>query len=954
MNPKKGLLKCFYSNVDSFINKRAEFYTILECERPDIVCLSEILPKNCSNPVQPAEIQLDNYDCFTNIGETQCHLGVGIWTKKCLQAQPVTLSKDHSKTQESTWCEIPLDQGDRLLVGCIYRSPNSTEENNNQVNQLLKDMTMNRSHTLVTGDFNHPQIDWKEGTSPSDEKHKSSKFLESVRDAFLFQHVRNPTHARGDQEPHVLDLIFTNEEGMVSEVRHEAPVGKSHHHSLCFEFRCYTPKTDNAQHRLNFAKGDYNKLRSLVQEQNLTQQISDRKVSEAWDFFKSSLETAMASAIPKVKSGPRAHKKPLWMNEDALKKVKKKRQAYQRYLQTREGKDYLLYASARNKVKSASRRALKDFEKSIAKSAKSNPKGFFAYARNKLRTREGVADLEADGVKITTDEGKANVLNDFFCSVFTVEDLQNKPECEEKSFESPLQSLTVTADDVKKQLQSLNPNKSPGPDGLHPMVLKELSDVLAEPVAELFNKTMQEGELPPQWKEAHVTPIFKKGTKSKPGNYRPVSLTCILCKVMETLVRDKLLAHMNSNKLLSKCQHGFVAGRSCSTNLLAVLDDWTKLLDEGCSVDTVYLDFAKAFDSVPHERLLDKLQAYGVRGEVHRWIRAFLTGRSQRVCVNGVQSEWAQVRSGVPQGSVLGPVLFVAFINDLPDVVSSICKMYADDTKVYRQVVTDEDREKLQKDLDELVKWADKWQLRFNAEKCKVLHLGSKNSNFQYSMKKHGSDENVTLEATSLEKDLGVNVDQELKFSKHTEIQVNKANRILGLVRRSYEYLDCESMKHLFCALVRPHLEFSNVAWAPKLQKDKDLIEGVLRRATRVIPGMGELSYEERLKKINLPSMAYRRARGDMIEVYKYTHNKYAVESPLVLMDEDSTTRGHSYKLDKVRCKTTVRQEFFSYRVVNTWNSLPEKVVSAPTINSFKNRLDAHWKHLRYCDRIED
>ena len=281
---------------------------------------------------------------------------------------------------------------------------------------------------------------------------------------------------------------------------------------------------------------------------------------------------------------------------------------------------------------------------------------------------------------------------------------------------------------------------------------------------------------------------------------------------MESIIRDKAVEYMESNSFLSECQYGFIAKRSWTTNLLAVLDRWTESLDRRTPVDVVYLDLSKAFDSVPHHSLLLKLKSYGTGSSLLAWIKDVLLGRRQRVGVNGTYSGWPPVTSGVPQGSVLGPVLFVIFINDLPNIVNSLCQMYADDTKVFVKVEK-ESIAKLQQDLDMLVEWADCWQLRFNADKCKVLHLGQNNPKQTYSMKQHCAGERVTLGTSEGEKDLGIPMDSELKFSKHVEEQVNKANRILGLIRRSYEQLDKESMNLLFTALVRPHLEFGNVCF---------------------------------------------------------------------------------------------------------------------------------------------
>ena len=208
----------------------------------------------------------------------------------------------------------------------------------------------------------------------------------------------------------------------------------------------------------------------------------------------------------------------------------------------------------------------------------------------------------------------------------------------------------------------------------------------------------------------------------------------------------------------------------------------------------------------------------------------------------------------------------------------------------------------------------------------------------------------VDLESSETEKDLGVHIDKELKFSKHVEMQVNKANSILGLIRRSYEFLNGETLKMLFVALVRPHIEFANCVWSPRLEKDKTLIESVLRRATKCVPGLKDLSYNERLEKLKLPSMSYRRIRGDLIEVYKFMNNMYKCESPFKI--NTCSTRGHKFKIIKEHCKTAVRQNFFSNRVVDTWNMLDPKTVSASSINAFKNAIDKEFKDYMYCESV--
>ena len=267
---------------------------------------------------------------------------------------------------------------------------------------------------------------------------------------------------------------------------------------------------------------------------------------------------------------------------------------------------------------------------------------------------------------------------------------------------------------MQKPLLKLKINKASGPGGLHPRLLHDLAGVLAHPLEDIFTKSLNSGELPSGWKDAHVSPIFKKGNRHITSNYRPVSLTAVTCKAMETLIRDTIIEHLRKNGHLSKDQRGFIGGRSCTANLLEFLEDWTKVLDEGGCVDVIYLDFMKTFDTVPHKRLLKKPEAHGMIGQVLKWIEGFLAGRRQRVIINGTTSTWAEVTSGISQGSVLGPVLLVIFINDLPDVISTRAKLFADDAKVYDKTNGTNSSAALQSDLNNLVEWSETWQMKFH------------------------------------------------------------------------------------------------------------------------------------------------------------------------------------------------------------------------------------------------
>jgi hypothetical protein len=302
----------------------------------------------------------------------------------------------------------------------------------------------------------------------------------------------------------------------------------------------------------------------------------------------------------------------------------------------------------------------------------------------------------------------------------------------------------------------------------------------------------------------------------------------------------------------------------------------------------------------------------------------------------------------VPQGSVIGPILFLIFINDIQDVVSnSSILIFADDTKIYRTVNNDSDRELLQRDITSVNNWSKKWQLKFNAKKCKVMHLGKSNHTFAYFM-----EDGVKVEYlmhVDHEKDLGVVVDKELSFDKMMDDKINKANSMMGLIRRTMTFLDQESFKLLFNAFVRPQLEYGNSVWAPYWNKDKERLERVQRRATKQVPGINKLEYVSRLKQLKQPSLEYRRLRGDLIQCYKYVNNLYDAKlNSLDLEESRYNIRGHGKRLKKVRAYDKVRVNFFSNRIVNEWNSLPEHVIEANTLNTFKNRLDVFYGERIY------
>ena len=415
----------------------------------------------------------------------------------------------------------------------------------------------------------------------------------------------------------------------------------------------------------------------------------------------------MDKFIPKITIKPNPKKKVrACPTPDLLNKVHLKREARKYWKKFPTNKNYETYTKYRNQVVWEQRKSSMTKEKRIATEAKTNPI-FFQYSASKIKSKEQIANLKQDDGSLTNSNlQKAEVLNKFFKSVFTIEDNSTLPAFPSRTSKS-ISSIMISEEKMLKVLLSLNKSKSPGPDTIHPRILKELAHEISYPLTILFNTTMKHGQIPKDWKKAEVKPIFKKGDKSSPGNYRPVSLTSVVCKIFETFVRDALYEHLTSNDLLSPDQFGFCKGRSCVSQLLVTVNEWFQNIDKGLPVDTIYLDFAKAFDTVPHNRLLHKLKAYGISGKLLDWIQSFLTDRTQYVTVNGTSSGQVPVTSGVPQGSVLGPVLFIYFINDMPDILDGIkVKIFADDTKIFSPIASNVDNIKLQEGLDALTDWS--------------------------------------------------------------------------------------------------------------------------------------------------------------------------------------------------------------------------------------------------------
>ena len=645
-----------------------------------------------------------------------------------------------------------------------------------------------------------------------------------------------------------------------------------------------------------------------------------------------------------------------WITKEIKNWDRKKRKAWKNFIASgRKNVQHLnRHKFITAKIKKLSRNAKRNFERNLAKKKNKNKKAFFSHLKKMTKVKPSIGPLKNEQGEIVVDnQNMAEILNDFFTTVFTVEDVTNIPKVEALfTGDMPLTTMFFDRKPIAEKLKALKPNSAPGPDKIHPQFLNKCADELAIPLQIIFNKSITSGDVPSDWRVANITPIFKKGSKASPNNYRPVSLTSVVCKVFESLIKDIISGFLKANKLLFRSQHGFIEGRSVVTNLLTYLEHLTKSIDNGIPVDVIYLDFAKAFDKVPIERLLAKCEGLGIRGQFLNWIRNWLTDRKQRVVLNGDASSWKPVTSGVPQGSVLGPLLFLIFINDIDlavDIAGGLLSKFADDTKFVHRVDTLENRQKMQDGINKLNEWATLWQMTFNLGKCSILHLGHNNPRHDYTM---GGEK---LGTVASEKDIGINIHESLKPSLHCAMAAKKANSVLGQLARGITFRDKETFIPLYCMYVRPHLEGAAQAWSPWLAGDIEVLENVQRRAFKMVTNFKAKSYEDKLKEVNQITLQARRIRGDMCEVYKILTNINDVDHTdwFELLDEsERVTRNRMGYMNLKRNvgRLEIRHNFFSCRVVGVWNSIPDAVKAQPNLNCFKNALDNFAQHSGFYE----
>jgi len=808
----------------------------------------------------------------------------------------------------------------------IYR-PHKDRPTKALVKQLTKLIDVSKG-VIIVGDFNLPGIDWdnlrtKQGSVPSE-----STLLDFFVGTGLSQHVTQPT--RGEA---ILDLVLSNEDFLVSNVSvDEPPIVSDHRMTVC-QTGYFPAPSDQKQTFRNFRKADYRGMERFLDSVEWPLIFANStNVHQMWAAFMSIMTLVMNLYVPPGVSRP---KKGTKLDSAARKLRNKQWKLRKKFKRTQSQADFIKWQEANRLAKEAIRRCELEQESAVINGG--SEKSLWSWVKSRLTCKPKIPSLVGqNGQFQCEDAGKARALLDQFTSVFTNDDGISLNLPPPPPGAPLLSSITFSPVDVYIVLSQLPNKTSSGPDEIPQCLLKNLAFHLALPLCTIFNTSLATNQLPNDFLLANVTAIFKKGLHSDPSNYRPISITSAVCRVFERLVKSKMIDYFLANGVISRAQHGFLSKRSTVTQLLECTNDWTKSLASRLPVDVIYLDIQKAFDSISYQKLIEKLRHYGISGDLLSWIGAYLTNRNHRVRVDQTFSDYDPVTSGVPQGSVLGPLLFLIYINDLPSVTRhSTVKMFADDSKLYFTAKTTENRQCLQEDLDRIHEWATVHQLALAVQKCTVLHLGATNPNQAYSLNGTQLPENEVCV-----RDLGVLVSKDLRFSEHCSKISNQAQIKLNMIFNSFRNRNIPFLVKLYQSFVRSRLEYAIQVWNPIIKRDIDIIESVQRQFTHRLPGIGWLHYEERRAVCGLEILELRRLHSDLVFVYKMIHK-------LVDLDFDDFfefapkvgTRGHPLKLFVRHAVPLCLQGFFSHRVVKAWNNLSTECVSATSVENFQTKV---------------
>ena len=771
-----------------------------------------------------------------------------------------------------------------------------------------------------------------------------------MNDHNLIQIVRGATHKAGN----TLDLLFTNNANLIHSYELiPAPHNVSHHSLLDIKIHFGLHLNEQNQKEIHNARNvfdEYNFFSKKIDRASMKSAMKDKcwtdlhtySTQEQLQIFTDWTIDIVKEYVPKRKTNrknfyriPRDRKILFRKRKNIMKKVVNQPL-------TKKLKNKLIDIEIKLKRSYQTEQQIE--EQQAVDSIKNNPKFFFSYAKRHSKTKSKVGPLRNKNNKLIYDKQSiANILQDQYTSVFSTPketDISYPNACQNQ-----INDIIFEEKDIIEAISTLTPNAAPGPDGFPAVLLKNCKEELAKPISIFWRSSLDLGEIEEIHKRNHITPISKRGDQGEPSNYRPVSLTSHLTKIFEKVIRKKLVKYLNDNNLFNPTQHGFRQGRSCLSQLLSHYDSILSKLEEGKEVDVIYLDFSKAFDKVDHEILLSKLKSIGIRGKLLTWIKSFLKNRNQIVFVDGHGSYEAKIKSGVPQGSVLGPLFFIIMIADIDEKTNKTeLSSFADDTRVMKAIRDILDQFYLQGDMNNIYKRSDQNNMTINGKKFEHLHYGN---TFKCS---YFTGDGKVIESKCEVKDLGITLSDDATFNQHIINTVEKAQILVGWILRTFNSRDQGLMLTLWKSLVIPHLDYCSQLWSPKESKFIQLIEDVQKSFTRKIKGLCNQDYWERLKSLKLYSLQRRRER--YIIIYTWCMLENLVPSIDSINSYHNPRQGRKCYISLVRRGPWQKHIYASFRMQGPrlFNTLPNTLrnLTGCSKDKFKTELD------KYLFRIPD
>ena len=927
-------MKVLTINFQSIRAKKETFWELINQERPDVVlgCETWLLPSIADSEIIPPDYETYREDRVDGYG------GVLVLVKKTFTSSKITMNF----TSETIAALIERKGKPPLVVCSVYRPPNRNAEYCNQLcADIRKLVTAYKSSTIwIAGDTNVPDIDWTSDTVKGNRYPKdiNQTFIDTKTDLGLSQAVNFATRDRS-----TLDIFLTNRPSLIYKCI--GIPGISDHDTIpCIESTIEARYQKPVKRQIFLWKqADWSAMDTEMRtfsELFHNSYTDTTDINTLWGSFRDKCIGLMKTHVPSKLTSQRFHQ--AWINRNIKRLSRRKKRLYIKAKKTGKTEDWENFRKIKKAIQKESRNTYNNYVSDmLTEDQKSNPKKFWRFIKNKRADSSGVAALQKDGVLHSDSRQKAEILNNQFTSVFSKEDKQNIPDLDGAPHEC-ITDIKISEKGVFKLLRNINPHKATGPDKIPGRLLKELASAISPVLTYIFNTSLKQGRIPDQWKEALVTPLFKKGSKNDAANYRPISITCICSKLMEHIMHSNIMSHLELHNILSNSQHGFRKNRSCETQLLITLQELADTLNRGDQADCILLDFSKAFDKVPHKRLLNKCKFYGIRGAILEWIESFLDNRKQKVVLEGTTSDTTNVTSGVPQGTVIGPLLFLIYINDLPDAVQSTSRLFADDCLLYRIIKNKHDSTMLQKDLDSLQRWANTWLMEFNTKKCEVLRVTRKRNPIKTNYELNGN----TLAIVKSAKYLGLNISNDLSWDTHIKSITNKANNVTAFLRRNISTCPTTIKAKCYTTIVRPVVEYAAIVWDPILQKQKNAVEMVQRRAARFAVGdyRTTSSVTKAMEELKWPTLEQRRKVSKTTTMFKLINGIIEVPAEnLTPLDNDRKTRGHHHRLRVPFSRTTSHQQSFFPSTTRLWNALPPQIINfARDENDFSERLLRH------------